>query len=365
MFSVIITAAAEPPVRVTPVTVLSSIQESFFTRSFDFEAISDWLWGLGAVALLLLFFIALKAARGRRVRYSPFGTITEVRAIRGILRSAFDQRRPFEIQFHADGTQHRPTLRCAPEYLGRDSLTLEANGVQSLSDQWIGRPATVFFRTLVANQDFTYYTFTSHVSGIHLPRQGICQLILPIPDALENRQKRAFLRIAPPKELLLGAALWCGESMPQAKDLLEITSWPKPRLLFLPGRMEQFQVTDISAGGARITIPNTILRAFELEFSAAERLLLMLDLRIPEQKKHLRFWMQCRIQNAWIEHAVRSMHLGVQFLSWARPKETPEGAVEEKGAGIEWLRLSSSHEVEVLGNWIMRRHLEMFRVTPI
>jgi hypothetical protein len=31
---------------------------------------------------------------------------------------------------------------------------------------------------------------------------------------------------------------------------------------------------------------------------------------------------------------------------------------------MEWLRLPSSNEVEPIGNWIMRRHLEIFRDLP-
>lgn len=363
MSSIIIVAATESPTQVNPIAALTSIQESFFTRSFNFEAVSEWLWGVGGIALLLLVYIVVKAIKARRNRYNPFGTINDPRAIRSILHSAFDQRRPFEIQFHTDARQRRPTLRCAPEYLGRDSMTVEVNGLQTLSDKWLGLPVTVFFRILLG-REFTYYTFSSRIDGIHLPRQGICQLTLPLPGALENRQKRSFLRITPPKEFLLGSAMWHGETMPQDNALIEITSWPRPQLLFIPERVEQFHLLDISAGGARISIPNTVLRSLDLQFAASEHLLLMLDLLDPKQNKRLRFWMQCRVQNAWMEHATRNLHMGVQFLSWARPKETPDHTGDGNAAGIEWLRLSSSHEVELLGNWIMRRHLELFRENP-
>jgi hypothetical protein len=282
------------------------------------------------------------------------------------LHTAFNQRRPFEIQFHAEPGHRRPTLRCAPEYLGRNSLTVELGGLKTLSDKWLGRPALVFFR-IKDGREFTYYTFTSHIDGIHSPRQGVCHLTLPMPSSLENRQKRSFLRIAPPKEFLLGAAIWCEESMPQNEQLHEITTWRRPKLLFLPERVEQFHILDISAGGARISVSNTVVRTFDLHFTAAERLLLMLDLFDPEHNKRLRFWMQCRIQNAWVEHASNNVHMGVQFLSWARPKdvvENPLNPLEGNTAAIEWLRLSSANEVEALGNWIMRRHLELFRETP-
>lgn len=343
-----------------PPTALTSIQESFFTRAFNLEVVSTYLWGMGAVVFLLLSLTIFRTIRARRVRYRAFGTIIEERTIRGILRNAFDQRRAFEIRFRARNGQDCPTLRCSPEYLGRRSLTIEINGLKTLSDKWLGRPATVFFRLLL-DKEFTYYTFTSHIESIHLPRQGVCHITLPIPTALENRQKRSFLRIMPPKEFLLGSAIWCGETLPPDESLNEIAMWPRPKLLLIPGRAEQYQLLDISAGGARVIIPNTVLRMLGLQFAASERLLLILDLFAPEESRRLRFWMQCRVRNAWIEHGTRNMHIGMQFLAWARPREMTDISSGDNAAGIEWLRLSSSNEVEALGNWIMRRHLQVFR----
>jgi hypothetical protein len=346
-----------------PLDALSSIQENFLTRAFDFAAVNEWLWGVGAVVFLLTAIILFRAIRARRIRYNPFGTILGPQNIRAILRSAFEQRRPFEIQFYSENKHRRPTLRCAPEYIGRDSFTVELSGLKKLSDKWLGRPALVFFR-IKSGKEFAYYSFESHLDGIHSPRPGVCHLTLPIPSSVENRQKRSFLRITPPKEFLLGAALWCEATMPPDEHLHEITSWPRPKLLFIPDNVEQFHLLDISAGGVRISVSTTVMARFDLHFTAAERLLLMMDLVDPEQNKRLRFWLQCRIQNAWIEHASNNLHMGVQFLAWARPREVTENSYEANAAAIEWLRLSSANEVEPLGNWIMRRHLELFRETP-
>lgn len=364
MFPITMQSAAEPPAGANPPVSLSSIQESFFTRSFDIDAVSGWTWALGVLCLLLLAVTVFKALRARRIRYNPYGSIRDPRSIRSILRNAFDQRRPFEIQFHTENEQRRPTLRCAPEYLGKDSMTLEVSGLKSLSDKWLKRQVVAFFRIQIGNE-FTYYTFTSRIESIHAPRPGICHLTLLIPQTLENRQKRSFLRIAPPKEFLLGAAIWHGDTMPSTEALNDITRWPLPKLLLIHDKVEQFQVLDLSAGGVRISIPHTTRRNMNIQFAAPEQLLLMLDLYDPENNKRLRFWLQCRIQNAWVEHSSRELHVGTQFQAWGRPKEAPEYSfLADDVAGIEWLRLPSTQEVEPLGNWIMRRHLELFREAP-
>jgi hypothetical protein len=178
---------------------------------------------------------------------------------------------------------------------------------------------------------------------------------------LENRQKRSFLRIKPPMEFFRGAAIWHGLSLPQDEALSNLAQWPKPNLLLLPGRLEQFEILNLSAGGMRLRIPHSVVRAHNLEFTSVERIILMLDLVEPDQHKLLRFWLQSRIQSVWFEHPSRDLYMGVQFQAWARPKEHPGGIVR---SDLEWLRLSSSNEVEHIGNWVMRRHLELFREVP-
>lgn len=341
---------------------LSEIQQSFYSRTFDLEAVSNWLLALFLVIALLLLGLLIKTLIERRIRYKPHGSITDETAIREILREAFDQRRPFEVQIQTQYGRRRPTLRCAPEYVGQVSLTIEVNGLNSLSDRWLGRPVMVFFRVLLAKK-FTYYTFASKIESIHSPKQGVCHITLPLPVRLENRQKRSFLRITPPHDFILGAAIWCGEDMPKPEALQELPEWPRPTLLQLPGRTQQFQMLDLSAGGARVGIVNQIIRSYRLQFSAVEQLILMIDLFDPEQDKRLRYWMLCRIQNIWREHSTRDIQMGLQFLAWAKPKESADNSDEP--AGIEWLRLSPASEVESLGNWIMRRHLELFRDSPV
>ncbi len=337
---------------------LSEIQQSFYSRTFDIEAISNLLAGVAIIAVLIIAYLIFTTIRGRRIRYKPHGSVTDEKQIWEIFHKAFEQRRPFEVQIQADAGRRRPTIRCSPEYMGQHSLTVEINGLHKLSDRWLNRAVMVFFRVRIGKL-FTYYTFASRIGSIHMPRQGVCHITLPLPSSLENRQKRAFLRITPPHDLILGAALWSGKNMPEPELLTEITNWPQPTLLFLPNQIQQVHLLDISAGGIRLSIANPVVRGHNLEFFLTEQLIIMLDLFAPEQDKRLRFWLLCRIQNIWREYASRDIHIGLQFKAWGRPKEVADYG--EQAGGIEWLRLSPSLEVEPMGNWIMRRHLELFR----
>ncbi|MDR2488434.1 MAG: hypothetical protein LBD42_02925 [Desulfovibrio sp.] len=339
---------------------LSDIQQSFYSRSFDIEAVETWFLGLGIVIAAIAIYLTIMAIKARRLRYFPHGSITDARIIQKVIRQAFDQRRSFEVQIRMSSGQRRPTLRCAPEYIGKTSFTVEISGLKSLSDKWLGREIAVFFRIQI-DKEFTYYTFASHIDGIHHPQPGICHITLPLPTSLENRQKRSFLRMAPPQEFLMGAALWHGDCLPSPQYLSDVTLWPRPRLLLIPERMDQFRILDLSAGGMRLSVPSKIVRTQQLHFTSSDQFITMLDLFDPENNKRLRFWMQCRAQNVWLEHGTHDVHMGLQFQSWARPKE--EDKLEHSN-GVEWLRLSATQEVEPIGNWIMRRHLEIFRETP-
>ena len=56
------------------------------------------------------------------------------------------------------------------------------------------------------------------------------------------------------------------------------------------------------------------------------------------------------------EYNLRNLEIGMRFQAWAMPGEG--------GSGIEWFKLTRENEVAPLGNWIIRRHLELFRANP-
>ncbi|MDR2800749.1 MAG: hypothetical protein LBB52_05715 [Desulfovibrio sp.] len=339
---------------------LQDIQQFFNMPTVSPEGIRIWLWCLGISCIFLLVAFIIKLIFNLRDRRHYTGHIIDEKTIRNILNSAFDQRSTFEVQVQSAPGHRRPTLRCSPDYLGSGSLSLEINGLKKLSEAWRGRDITVFFRVKL-NKEVVFYTFDSVVDDIRQPEQNICNIVLPLPTALENKQKRAFLRISPPPEHFLGGAIWHSRSMPAPEKFNELSLWPLPELLCLPRRLVQFKVADISAGGARISIPNSVITERGLQFFTVERIILMIDLNDPENGNRLRFWLHCRIQNVWADHSARLLNLGMQFTAWARPRGNP---LPRERDTIEWLRLATSSEVEPLGNWIMRRHLEIFREHP-
>lgn len=342
------------PLRPGSAVTLDEISRHFLERSFDPSVAREWLVGMGAVIAVLLVLILFLAVRNRRRAYVPDDWIQDPRDIRATLQLALDQRSRFDLQFKALQGGRRPALRCSGARLEGPYLTLEVNGLQILSSRWDGKEADCFFH-LLGNGQILHHAFTTRV--IKVFTQGDrCFLHVMIPERIESRQKRSYLRIAPPEEFLLGAALWRGPDLPEDDIRGNIQAWAKPSMVFLPNATPQFSVTDISAGGARLHIPRDAVTEEIQGINVSDRMVFMIDLWDPDRSQRLRFWILCRVQNPMRDFETRGMNIGLQFLAWARPRDCTE-----TGCELEWLRLSGSGEVETLGNWIMRRHLELFR----
>ncbi len=331
------------------------VQRFFLARTLDFEAMKDALVIiisiLAVIASLSLYF----HIRNRNRPYIPQDWITDPKAIRALIQNALDQRVKFELQFASPDGTRRPALRCSGIELLQSGLLLEATGLTALSDRWVDRTLDCFF-LLVHKEQNTFHAFTTSVDKIQVTGT-VCFIRLRLPVRIESRQKRSYLRIVPPDEYLLSSAIWRGPDMPEETVRDTLAGWTKPSLVLLPATRTDFTIKDISSGGMRVHLPRRALPAEMPHINASNQMMLMLDLWDPDKMQRLRFWLLCRVQNPVLDFETKGMDLGLQFLAWAKPQET------ESGGSLVWLRLASSGEVEPLGNWIMRRHLEFFRET--
>lgn len=335
----------------TAASMLGEIQHHFLSRSFNMSSVKDILLIVGAVIGVLGLGMLVLHFRPKRA-YVPHDWITDNKAVRRLLQGAIEQRGKFELQFASDNDTRRPALRASGVDIEGNNLVLEASGLTTLSEQWAGRSIDCFFM-ITRREGNLFYAFTATISSINVIRE-MCFIRLHLPDRIETRQKRSYLRIAPPAEYMLGAAIWRGLELPDDAIRNDISAWPKPSLVMLPAVREDFCIRDISSGGLRIHLPRHIL-AGEMDYvHVSTQFLLMLDLWDPDKSTRLRYWMLCRMQSPVLDFETKGMDLGVQFLAWAKPKDP--GSSE-----LLWLRLGSSGEVEPVGNWIMRRHLEDFR----
>lgn len=327
------------------------VQRSFIERTLDMEAVRESLVGVGAVVGLIGLIMLILHFRPKKP-YIPQDWILDPTQIAHTLTLAMTQRSKFELQFAMEGETRRPALRCSGVEVENDAVVLEASGMVTLSERWVGKAADCFF-IIRLRDTYAFYAFTSIVTQVRVVND-ISMIQLQLPERLETRQKRLYLRIPPPEEYMLGAALWRGPDLPAEGIRNDLALWPKPSRILLPGVREEFFIRDISSGGLKLHLPRHIV-AEEMELiHVSTQFMIMLDLWDPDKAQRLRFWMLCRMQSPVLDFETKGMDLGAQFLAWAKPAEAGSSS-------LLWLKLAASGEVEPIGNWIMRRHLEFFR----
>lgn len=337
-----------------PVPGVSSFlefQRHFLERTLNLEAVREPLLAVVAFVGAILVIMLIVHFRPRK-KYVPKDWVVDPAAIREILSQALNQRSKMELHFAMEGESRRPALRCAGMRLDENTFLLEASGLATLSHQWEGRGAECFFM-LRQKDNYVFYAFATSITDI-TEKTDHCLIRITLPEKLESRQKRSYLRITPPEEYMLGAALWRGEDMPEDAVRNDLALWAKPSRIWLPGTREDFSIRDISSGGLKLHLPRHILAEEMDSIHVSTQFIVMLDLWEPDKASRLRFWLLCRMQSPVLDFETKGMDIGAQFLAWAKP-------VENGGSSLLWLKLASSGEVEPLGNWIMRRHLEFFR----
>lgn len=329
------------------------VQRAFLERTLDMEAVREALVPVGAIVGAILLIMLVRYLRPKKP-YVPQDWVLDADQIRNIITLSLNQRTKFELQFATEGEARRPALRCSGVDIEEDTLVLEASGLVTLSNRWEGKPADCFFM-IRQREGYTFYAFTSVITHVHVVNE-LCLIKIKLPERLEARQKRLYLRITPPEEYMLGAALWRGPDLPDDSVRGDLALWPKPSRILLPGVREEFAIRDISSGGLKLHLPRHIV-AEEIDLiHVSTQFMVMLDLWDPDKAQRLRFWTLCRMQSPVLDFETKGMDLGAQFLAWARPAEAGSSS-------LLWLKLASSGEVEPIGNWIMRRHLEFFRET--
>ncbi len=335
-----------------PSEYLSLIGKNLSATNFSSQGAILAIWILCGVVVALLFAIMVTSYRKRKLRYMPVGHVATPQGVSKLLLAAIKHRSKFEMQFHTPDTRRLSTI-CSAIAIEKDVLVLECSRLGKLYTEWTDKPVRCFFNIL-DNEYLLYYMFTSKILSTQLQKNGVYVLRLQLPTKLDQRQKRAFFRIGPPEQYVLGLALWTKPFASDGTLSPHVKSWGKPDMLHMPDKPSGIEILNISAGGIRLRISRSVSKKQHLAFRVSERFILLLDLWEPELGKRERYWLLCRVQATASNFETQDVELGVQFIGLAKSKE---GQIHE----IEWLPTLADEGVEGIGNWTMKRHLEMYR----
>ncbi|NCC26307.1 MAG: PilZ domain-containing protein [Deltaproteobacteria bacterium] len=279
-----------------------------------------------------------------------FGRIVDPGEMNDILSTAMNLRSRIEMAFYSrsGGRRH---VYCSLAGLTETALRLELPANVRPDDRWIGRQVTCYFKIQLTKQNPVFYTFSTEVlttptSGIGLPLVDLAR-----PMAIDLGQKRRHLRIDPPTRLIQGIMLWPVKQRADYGLEGDVNAWPQPLAKSKPGTAD-IVIKDISAGGIHLEFDRHVLQAWNP--GKGTDCFIRLALTVPSQTKPLVFFLVGRVVNVFDDVQGGVLSTGIQFTHQGR-RPDPERPV------LAWSEVSSEDGLGELGNWVLRRHLELYR----
>lgn len=311
---------------------------------------------VGAIVILgaLLFLGAKVLYWGiKRQAYVPRGTIKTHPNILLLLNKCIDSRVKMDFQFDLDIAHHN-FATSIPVDVNDETLVLECSK-QSLPIFALeeGR-ILVFYFSVREEKVFYHYRFETKVIKLEHEKNDFVNLVVELPETIEPGQKRNFLRIPPPEQLILGISIWPVKRDNNKRIETEIANWDKPVLAYLHEDASQFTLNDISSNGVKMSFPKQYASIPDLQLSKARHFAMRLDLWDPTHQVPLHIWTICRIQKSIIDFETQDTKIGVQFIAWATP-------MADNPDVLKWFKLEEQEEITMLGDWIVQRHLEEYR----
>lgn len=311
----------------------------------------------GLAALCIGAGLLLKI-RWRPAETGPVSSIVKTSEIRALLETALTQRSKMRVSFVRDDPGTRSTDATILAVDRTRGIEMEMTSLVRANQQWIGKLVACDFRLrLDPRKDYQhFYAFVSPVRTIAKAGDDFIHMTVAWPDRLELEQKRAFLRVEPPRSTILELELW-HEAMIRAVRgrFSDPTSWGEPLVRRDPRLAPpEVELRNLSGGGARVDIRTEAIHRRIALFELGGRFVLRLRLADPETEEALDFYLASRLQNIYGDPDIAgNKAYGFRFLSFG---EQAEGAVDPN---LAWKTATTG--VPALDDWVFRRHLEAYR----
>lgn len=353
---------------------LTTGASSFTAASPDRNFISRFksnFGGLGAdpelllyVFFLLLFIVLLfmlgrrwnKHQAERKGERPPFDHVTNEQAIVANLQAAVNQRAKVEFKYE-DDNNGRVTTSCSILDVALDKITLEGSAYLKIGKNRIGRKTecNLRIRSLDHSGRNEFYAFTSTIRDIQQHEMGTL-IVLDFPETFVRSQKRRHFRIEPPSKYIQGVAIWEADS--SGRDADNPKAWGKPDIFIKQNEVRSGTLSNLSAGGVRLTITKNSLKEKNVVFDIGKKFYIWVLLLEPtedaERPEKLKFWFKCVVRNIFEDTDCRCMTIGMKF-------ESSGLCTHKEGDELVTWKAIPDGGYEPLSNWIAKLHLDMLR----
>lgn len=323
---------------------LDQIARDFQYGRFTFQDISSALfWVAAGAACLAGIGLVIDWWQKRQERAQKAFTITDPERIHAILHEAVLSRSRLDVRFEDGGV--RASMACALAETTPESVRLEVPWGVHPSPTWIGRTLAVYFHLPPKSGPAQYYFFHAPVVAVH-PSDDISHVELAAPVTLEMGQKRRHFRLELPSADLLDLRLWLPDS-PGLPTEADPNAWPAPLLTF-----PHIGIVDISAGGLRLSVDPQRLPRPQADGRRVSLDTVRLCITLRGETAPETYFFEARLRNQFKDYATSRLLCGYQFQ---------QAAIRTDMHPLAWSPVDPERGVSELGDWIFRRHMELYR----
>ena len=179
--------------------------------------------------------------------------------------------------------------------------------------------------------------------------------MLSMPKEIDAGQKRHFIRVKPPKDLVRVIGVW---EMDPAKPIPRNTCEIGRPLLHYKAGMENelVQVADISATGMALRFPAESLDDKPVDLDKGSQLLCLIIYQVNKEDRVVTFWCTCDVLNVRMQkEPIPALVLGTEFSNWA--------VLEQGKSEINWFHSTPKSGVSPITQWVMQMDIQQRKLT--
>ena len=299
------------------------------------------------VLLLVALCVTLVVVKGRLQIIRQEAKRTEM--IRSMLETAQEQNEIFDLNVE-ERHSHKGLAGTLTKIL---TAQLELEILSYVSRELEGTLAEVYFRAMLPEGPafFKFHATVQQVKGSYEKSY----LMLSMPKEIDAGQKRHFIRVKPPKELVRVIGVWeMDPAKPIPRNTCEIG---RPLLHYKAGmESELVQVADISATGMALRFPAESLEDKPVDLDKGSQLLCLIIYQVNREERVVTFWCTCDVLNMRMQNEpAPALIMGTEFSNWA--------VLEQGKCEINWFHSTPKSGVSPITQWVMQMDIQQRKLT--
>ena len=299
------------------------------------------------VLLIVALSVTLTVVKGRLQTIRHEAKRAEM--IRSMLETAQEQNEIFDLNID-ERHSHKGLAGTLTKIL---PTQLELEVLSYVSRELEGTPVDIYFRAMLPEGQafFKFHSTIQQVKGNYEKSF----LLLSMPKEIDAGQKRHFIRVRPPKDLVRVIGVWeMDPTKPIPRNTCEIG---RPLLHYKAGMEDELvQVADISATGMALRFPAESLEDKPVDLNKGSQLLCLIIYQVSKDDRVVTFWCTCDVLNIRMQNGPEpALILGTEFSNWA--------VLEQGKSEINWFHSTPKSGVSPITQWVMQMDIQQRKLT--